>query len=284
MTSSPSSSVQRARRELAGRLRELRLDAGLTARALSAAAGWHEAKTSRIESGKKAPSDSDITAWCRACDAAAEVTDLIAASHAADSMYAEWRRLHRTGLRLAQDIRRPLYERTRLFRIYCSTVIPGLLQTPGYAQALMAAITDFQRTPDDVEAAVAARMNRNHVLGTGDRQFAILLEEPVLRYQLAESQAMIDQLNHILGLASQPSLSLGVIPCSARERQMWTLEAFTIFDDTRVHVELLSAQVTLTVPGEVTQYLRAFERLAKLAVYGARAQALITAAIDAADN
>jgi hypothetical protein len=57
---SPSSSVQRARQELAERLRDLRLDAGLTARALSAAAGWHEAKTSRIESAKQAPSEADL--------------------------------------------------------------------------------------------------------------------------------------------------------------------------------------------------------------------------------
>jgi hypothetical protein len=60
---------------------------------------------------------------------------------------------------------------------------------------------------------------------------------------------------------------------------MWTLEAFTVFDDARVHVELLSAQVTITVPGEVIVYLRAFDRLAALAVYGAEARALITAAI-----
>jgi hypothetical protein len=50
MAISPSSSVQRAREQLAERLRDIRLDARLTARALSAAAGWHEAKTSRIES------------------------------------------------------------------------------------------------------------------------------------------------------------------------------------------------------------------------------------------
>ena len=30
---------------------------------------------------------------------------------------------------------------------------------------------------------------------------------------------------------------------------MWTLEAFTVFDDTRVHIELLAAQVTVTYPG-----------------------------------
>jgi len=66
---SPSSSVQRARQELAGRLREIRLDAGLTARALSAAAGWHEAKTSRIESARQALSDADIQTWCQVCGA-----------------------------------------------------------------------------------------------------------------------------------------------------------------------------------------------------------------------
>jgi hypothetical protein len=78
-----------------------------------------------------------------------------------------------------------------------------------------------------------------------------------------------------------PSVSLGVIPFSASQRRMWTLEAFTVFDDARVHVELLSAQVTVTVPGEVVLYLRAFDKLAELAVYGPQARALITAAITA---
>jgi hypothetical protein len=34
------------------------------------------------------------------------------------------------------------------------------------------------------------------------------------------------------------------------------------FDDARVHIELPAAQVTVMVPGEVTVYLRAFDRLA----------------------
>jgi hypothetical protein len=62
---------------------------------------------------------------------------------------------------------------------------------------------------------------------------------------------------------------------------MWTLEAFTIFDDARVHVELLAAQVTVTIPGEVVTYLRAFDQLARIAVYGPDARALITGAINA---
>ena len=96
MAVSPSSSVQRARQQVAERLREIRLDAGLTARALSLAAGWHEAKTSRIESAKQALTDADIQTWCRICGAEREVPDLIAASRTADSMASGGRLPSRT--------------------------------------------------------------------------------------------------------------------------------------------------------------------------------------------
>jgi transcriptional regulator with XRE-family HTH domain len=281
MAVSPSSSVQRARQDLADRLRDIRLDAGLTARALSAAAGWHEAKTSRIESAKQAPSADDIRVWCEVCDAADQAVDLIAASRAADSMYTEWRRVNRTGLRHVQEARRPLYERTRLFRAYCSTIVPGFLQTPGYAGALMSAITAFRSTPDDVEEAVRARVSRNRLLYAAGHRFIMLVEESVLRYRVGDAEVMAAQLGHLLSVTALPSVSLGVIPFSAADRKVWAVEAFTVFDDARVHVELLSAQVTVTVPGEVILYLRAFERLAESAVYGAEARALITGAIEA---
>jgi transcriptional regulator with XRE-family HTH domain len=278
---SPSSSVQRARQELADRLRDLRLDAGLTARALSAASGWHEAKTSRIESAKQAPSEPDIRKWCEVCGATGQAVDLIAASRAADSAYMEWRRVNRTGLRHVQDVRRSLYQRTGIFKIYCSTVVPGMLQTPGYAQALMSAITVFRETPDDVEDAVKARMNRNRILQSAGHQFTMLLEESVLRYRVGDNEVMAAQLGHLLGITSMPNVRLGIIPFTVEARPMWTVEAFTVFDNARVHVELLSAQVTVTVPGEVVVYLRAFDQLTSLAVYGATARALITDAINA---
>jgi transcriptional regulator with XRE-family HTH domain len=281
MAISPSSSVQRARQELADRLRELRLDADLSGRAFSHAAGWHEAKTSRIETAKQAPSDSDIRIWCQICQVPDLAVDLIAASRAADSMYTEWRRMHRTGLRREQVARRSLYARTKVYKAYVSTVMPGLIQTPAYATALMSAITAFQGTPDDVGEAVRARMERNRIVRSANHQFVMLLEESVLRYRVGNDEAMADQLRYILSVAALPNVRLGVIPFSAADRAMWTLEAFTIFDDARVHVELLSAQVTVTVPGEIVVYLRAFDQLTELAVFGADARGLVTDAIDA---
>ena len=279
MPVSPSSSVQRAREQVAERLRDIRLDAGLDGRGLSAAAGWHPAKTSRIESAKQAPSEADIAAWCRVCGAGREVPDLIAASRAADSMYVEYRRVNRGGMRRMQDSRRPLYERTRLFKAYCPAVVPGWLQTPEYATALLSSITEFRGSPDDVAQAVEARMNRNRVLVSPGHRFALLLEETVLRYRIGGAEVMRGQLARLAAMAALPSVALGVIPAAAPERAAWPLEQFTVFDDERVHVELLSAQVTVTAPGEVTLYVRAFERLARLAVYGDAAQGLIRDAL-----
>ena len=62
---------------------------------------------------------------------------------------------------------------------------------------------------------------------------------------------------------------------------MWPLEAFTVFDDERVYVELLSARITVTAPSEIVLYLRAFEKLSALAVHGDEARELISAAIAA---
>jgi hypothetical protein len=281
MPISPSSSVQRAREQLAERLRDIRLDARLTARALSAQAGWHEAKTSRIESAKKAPNEDDIRTWCRVCGAERAIPDLIAASRAADSMYTEWRRLQPAGMRRDQENRVPLYERTKVLKAYVGTVVPGFLQTPEYATALLTAIRVFHGTPDDVADAVAARMQRKRLVQSGNHRYVAVLEEAVLRQVIGDAEVMAGQLGYLLEATTFPAVSLGVIPSAVIGRPVWPLEAFTVFDDARVHVELLSAQVTVTTPSEIVLYARAFEKLAGLAVYGDEARARITDAIGA---
>ena len=194
MAISPSSSVQRARERLAERLRDIRLDAGLTARALSAEAAWHEAKTSRIESAKQAPSEDDIRTWCRVCGAERVVPDLIAASRSADSMYTEWRRLQPAGMRRDQENRVPLWERTKVLKAYVSTVVPGFLQTPEYATALLSAIRVFHGTPDDVADAVAVRMQRKRLMQSGNHRYIAIIEEAVLRQVVGDAEIMSRQL------------------------------------------------------------------------------------------
>ncbi|MGK5548861.1 helix-turn-helix domain-containing protein [Streptomyces sp. URMC 127] len=275
-----SSSVEAARKAVAAKLREVRLDAGLTGHELAVRCGWNKSKSSRIENARTPPSDADIRTWCAACDADDQAADIIAASRSADSMYLEWKRLQRTGLRRLQESRIPLYERTKLHRGYASHVVPGLFQTPAYASALLSVIRRFHGTPDDTAEAVDARMARARVLQEAGHRFTLLIEESVLRYQIGDAETMAGQLGHLLSVMSLPAVSVGIIPFTAQSRGMWTLEGFNIFDDERVHVELLTAQVTVTAPGEVAMYVKAFTELRELAVYGAPARAVVTAALN----
>ncbi|MEV8360983.1 DUF5753 domain-containing protein [Streptomyces niveus] len=183
-------------------------------------------------------------------------------------------------MRRAQAELLPLYERTRTFRIYCSNVVPGILQTPPYASALMSMITRFQGTPDDLPAAVASRMERAHVLYRGGHTFAILLEETVLRSRMGSAEAMAGQLGHLLTVSTLPAVSLGIIPASA-DRTIWPLEAFYVFDNRLVSVETLTAEINVTAPGEAHDYIKAFGELSKSAVFGASARTLISDAVRA---
>jgi transcriptional regulator with XRE-family HTH domain len=71
------------------RLGEIRKDAGLTGRALAELCGWHEAKVSRIEHARTAPSATDIRLWCQHCGASAETDNLLASLRSVADMFVE---------------------------------------------------------------------------------------------------------------------------------------------------------------------------------------------------
>ncbi|MGQ4358852.1 helix-turn-helix domain-containing protein [Streptomyces sp. SAS_272] len=281
MPISPSSSAQAAREAVAHRLKELRADAGITGPELAARCGWSHPKTYRIEGARTPPSANDIRHWCEACGAAGQADDIIAQSRTAESMYVEWRRKVRTGLKQLQNSYVPLFKSTQLFRVYSPTMVPGLLQTEGYARGLMSSITRFRDIPDDVADAVAARLERSRIIHEPGHRFMLVIEEPVLHYRLGDTESMAAQLGYLLTAGALPQVSLGIIPSATQERPMWPQELFHVYDEALVSVELLAARVQVTQPSEIALYVKAFERLRGMAVYGAEARALVLRAIKA---
>ncbi|OII66229.1 transcriptional regulator [Streptomyces sp. CC53] len=280
MAVSASSSAQQARQALAKRLADLCRDAGLTGLDLAERCGWSRSKSSRIMNAKTPPSADDIRAWCQACGAEDQAEDLIASLRTAEGMWVNWRRMERAGLKQAQEARLPLYQRTRRFRSYSSWLVPGMIQTQPYTTAALQAIQRRRGLVDDVADAVAARMERQRVLYEGDRRFAFLVEESVLRAGIGGAEVMSGQLGHLISIASLPNVSLGVVPMRP-DRERWPAEGFWIYDTAQVNVELISGYLTITQPSEVAMYAETFAELAALAVYGAAARALITSALDA---
>src|SRR3954447_8964894 len=86
-----------ARRSLGIRLKDLRLDAGLSGVQLAEVCGWKKYKISKIENAKQTPSESDIRTWCLACDAESQIPELIAFSRQIEQMWSDLRRSLRVG-------------------------------------------------------------------------------------------------------------------------------------------------------------------------------------------
>ncbi|MGI9002913.1 MAG: helix-turn-helix domain-containing protein [Pseudonocardia sp.] len=270
--------VKQARQALGARLREIRAEANLTGRALAETCEWHFTKISKLEHGAQAPSEQDIKTWCRACDAEDQIPDLIATVRAIESMYVEWQRHMRAGLKRSQTSSVPLYERTKLFRIYENTVMPGLFHTAEYAGAIFQFWNEFLDIPNDVDDAIAARMERQHVLYTGHRRFSFVLEEQTLHTRVGGTDVMAGQLDRLLAVMSLSRVSLGIIPATG-QRHCLTQGSFWIFDEERVKVENVSAGLDITQPREIAIHTKAFALLQKSARHGHPARELIQQAL-----
>jgi len=274
----PSSSAREAQRALGARLREIRRDAGLSGRALAAATRQHFTRVSKIEHGVQPPTDKDIRDWCRACDAEEQVPDLIATARVVESAYLEFRRQARAGMkRVVGAHTLALYERTSQFRIYEHNVIPGLFQTAAYCAAMLSFWIGFLETPADLDAAVAARMERQKVIFEAGKRFAVVLEQ-ALRTWFGTAEVQAGQLGRLLEMMSVPTVSLGIVPLMT-ERTGVASAGFWVFDDSLVALETPTASIEVTRPQEVELYARMFEHLRGAAVFGAAARGLIIRAL-----
>lgn len=93
-------------------------------------------------------------------------------------------------------------------------VVPGLLQTAGYACAVEAHGPD--PLPDDeVARKVENRIARQAVLGKPGFHLAAVIDESVLHRVAGDRSVMADQLEHLASFAGHPAVDLRVLPLDA---------------------------------------------------------------------
>jgi transcriptional regulator with XRE-family HTH domain len=270
--------VRDARAAFGQQLRDLRKDAGLSGRQFASLAGWHPSKVSKIEYGKQTPTEDDVRTWCTLSGADEYIPDLIAGLRNIDAAYLEWRRILGGGVRRRQQLAADIEATTQLIRGYDPALVPGLLHTPSYAAAIIRQVVEFNEVPNDVEAAVAARMERQQqFLYRGDHKVHYLIGEQSLYTTVGDDEVMFGQLDRLLSAMTLPRVLLGIVPLMAPYRVSAT--NFVIHDQRLVLVEGVGAALNLTKPREIAVYSRAFDVLAKQSVTGRGARELITAAI-----
>jgi transcriptional regulator with XRE-family HTH domain len=96
---------------------------------------------------------------------------------------------------------------------FAVSVLPGLLQTPGYAREVLAA---GGLKGKELEQQVEARMGRRELLeGEDAPPFRTILSEAVLRTPLRDVGEWRGQLEHVIELAERPNVTMQVLPLSA---------------------------------------------------------------------
>ncbi|SQD96927.1 Transcriptional regulator, XRE family [Parafrankia sp. Ea1.12] len=277
-STSDASNVQEARSALGKRLRELRAAASLSGRQLAESLSWPPSKVSKLENGRQTPTDDDIRGWTEATGSQAEAQALLATLHTLEVQHAEWQRILRAGLKPRQQELIEWDARTRLFRAFEATVIPGLLQTAEYARARFAESIRRLKLPNDINDAVAARVRRQEILYRPDKRFHFVLTEAALRFRLCPFEVMLGQLDRLISFSQLPNVRLGIIGFETQyATSPW--HGFWIYDTERVLIETFSAALDLRQPPEIELYAGAFDQLAAVASYGRSARAIINRTI-----
>jgi len=120
-------------------------------------------------------------------------------------------------------------EATALY-VFEHSLIPGLLQTPDYARAVLA--TRPNTADDEIDNLVAARLSRQDVLTRDDPPAPLLwalIDEGVLYRPVAPAQVMYGQLVWLAEVSRRPNITIQVLPYSAGGHT-GLLGAFTVAD------------------------------------------------------
>jgi transcriptional regulator with XRE-family HTH domain len=184
-------------------LRRAREAAGFSSQdALAARLGYDRSVIAKAETGDRPPTP--------------EVADALQAElfpHGPDGLVGRLARLARKHDGPIPDWFESWLEAERkahTLRIWQPLIVPGLVQTAGYARAVfLAAGEDADRAED----LVAARLERQAILDRPDPPHVVaVLAEPVLHLLIGSPQAMADQLTHLADLSERPAVSIQVVP------------------------------------------------------------------------
>ena len=255
-------------RPLSETLRELREAADLSGSEASRRAGLAQARISRMETGRRAPDDSDSRALAPVYQVPPEVRRqlLSQARELRESRTPARTVLHRHGGHRVQDRIGRIEQAAARVRSFQPTIVIGLLQTPDDARALLSGAY----AGEDLDAVVAARLRRQHILDT-DREFHLVLTEGALRWHVGSPQIMAEQAEHITRAAQRPNVQLGIIPWT-RPVTHPVLHGFQIYDDSAAMLGTETATAVHTDPPDVADYSKRFGIYAALADYGPAAQ------------
>ena len=173
--------------------------------------------------------------------------------------------------------------RSSHIRWYEPTIVPGLFQTEGYAEAAIRAF-DEDAADDQVRRWVDLRMGRQSILRGEDMPtLDAIIDEAVLRRPLGGPDVMMHQLKHLITLSKRPNVSVRVVPFSAW-RQPSSAGTFTLFELAGAYPDVgysesLGGRVIIEEPAALDRFERVYASLDKAALAPSDSQAYMVNAL-----
>ncbi|MCH0566541.1 helix-turn-helix transcriptional regulator [Streptomyces sp. MUM 2J] len=194
-----------------------REDAGLSQDQAARAAGFSGAKLSRIESGKgrRPPSEGDVRALLDLYRTDAYEASVLLKLLQRAGEPGWWQRYDKRLMPEWFDRLVGLQEAAATIRTFEIQYVPGLLQTPAYARAVVE--RGLPNAPSgEVQRRVELRTRRAELLHRADapRLWAIVDESVLLRV-LGGKDVMREQLTQLIAMAQRPHVTVQVVPLDA---------------------------------------------------------------------
>ena len=257
------------RRRLGQELRRLREIKGMTAEEVAERLLVSQSKISRLENGRRSISQRDVRDLCGVYEVEDHrVVDSLM-QMAKDSRQQGW--WHAFG-DIPYSVYIGLETDAESLRVYEPQVVPGLLQTRQYAEALINGALP-ESAPSDIEKRVSVRARRQDRINAPEHPLRLwaVVDESALRRMVGGRQVMTDQLEHLIEQSNLPHVTIQVLPFEMGAHpgingQYAILEFPDAADSSVVYIEGVTSDLYLEKANDVQRYSVMYEHL--------RAQAL----------
>lgn len=231
-------------------IRALRTQRGLSLRGLSEkVTGYSYSYLGRVELGKQRASDALIEALDDYFGTGGVLAEIHGLSH------------HIHVAKYSRDFVRREKDAIRI-QVFTSSLIPGLLQTPGYARELL--LAGLPRVSvQEVGSFVEARVDRQKIFARDEPPYYwAIVDEAALRRPTADKRVMSEQLAHVLRVCERPYVTVQIVPFAAGMHSMMggSLTLLTVKDGGMVGlVESFDAAETVEDPRRLADLAQCFD-------------------------
>jgi transcriptional regulator with XRE-family HTH domain len=201
-----------AKRRLARRLGSLRVRAGLSLNEASDKLAWSRGRLNRFEANQwRQPDPSHVRDLARIYGTSAvenaELEDLVSRAR----VRVWWHEPDKERDKVFSNEFAGFENDAARISVYMPLVLPGLLQTPAYARALLAIGPTSSQWQ---ERALQARLRRQQILdradGTAPRLVAVITEASLM-YRWGSQQDRQAQVAHLAAMSRRPNVELRLL-------------------------------------------------------------------------